>query len=154
MRIEKQKSLSSELKERYLPVLTGEIFHVTSPESAKSILSSRYINPVSFPGIKPKWAGSPKSYFGEMGCVSVCDLTGENAFKVDTSINKYYFLNPKNESLVVYMIFYPEISADLIPWQSWKENGASNQIVPYLEAGHKGPISIEYISRIIEVEIC
>lgn len=54
--------------------------------------------------------------------------------------------------LPVIMIFNPSIYDALIPWTKWKEHGDLKQmVVPYVEAGHPGPISTDKIDKLIYV---
>jgi hypothetical protein len=47
-----------------------------------------------------------------------------------------------------------EVNEALVPWTRWKEEEARKEmVVPYVEAGHEGPISVDLIEEIICLEI-
>jgi hypothetical protein len=55
---------------------------------------------------------------------------------------------------VAILILKPEIHSLLVPWTRWKEeNALSEMVVPYVEAGHLGPISTDLIDQMFVVKI-
>ena len=55
---------------------------------------------------------------------------------------------------VAILVLKPDVHAALIPWTRWKEEGAwSEMVVPYVEAGHLGPISVDLIDEIVCLKI-
>ena len=143
------KCSESEIRKEAIEHLAGKIFHVTTCAGFKSILESGYIHPTGHFLTTPQWNGSKDSFFGSMGCVSVCDLLNNSSEMVEKALRKYYYIDPLHSKKPVYLILNHSISKNLISWIEWENQGATSQVVPGLEAGFKGSIKVSAITTAV-----
>ena len=54
----------------------------------------------------------------------------------------------------VCLLFLDEkIYEDLIPWTAWKDEKAwCDRVVPWVETGYKGKVSLDFISEVLVIE--
>ena len=146
-------SLSADL----LPFLLGEVFHVSDFHNYQSILKCGELRP-NTENLYPTTCGSSlNSYFRLRGCISFFDF---RALPQDESerFHRIYSCSPfparSPRTQLVY--FFPSQAAieRLIPWTRWQEEQAwEEMLVPYVEAGHSGPLSLSMIEHIMHVDI-
>ena len=143
-----------ELDDRLLPRLVGRVFHVTSLTSLDQILASGEIRP-NVDGQFPTTFGfSSNSFFRKRGCVSLFDYRFASAEQIDTSISKCSpFYMPRSDHKIAYLFLSADDHHRLILWTKWNEEQSSEMIVPYVEAGYPGCISITSIEEVLRVII-
>jgi hypothetical protein len=141
-----------ELAVHLLPELREQVFHVTTTEAYASMQKTGAIL-IDPPTAFRRW--SYDSHFRNAGCVSLCDLRGIDEAKIRTALDAYYFLNPRHaEADPVFLLLGPEAVESIITYEEALRSGAlKKMIVPFIEAGHPGDLSLELIGEAIIVEV-
>lgn len=135
-------------------MLEGHVFHVTKYNYWKAILKAGRLEPNTNNTFPTTFGFSQNSFFRKLGYISVFDYRIPPTEKIKDYRSRCYPLQaaiPGTEGIMI-MIFNPSIYDVLIPWTKWEEQGDQKQmVVPYGEAGHPGPISIDKIDKLIHV---
>lgn len=138
-----------------LPILRGTVFHVTSAENYKNILETGAILP-NTKNERPYNTASDNSCFNELGCVCLIDLRICSYEQLESGLCMYSFLNPSHtNNNPIFLILKDEACHSLIPWHECNSRPmkGKNQVVPYIEAGHEGPIALKAIDYALDVTI-
>jgi hypothetical protein len=133
-------------------VLEGRVFHVTRRESWAEIAAAGEIRPNVGGTLFSTFGFSSNSYFRNRGCVSVFDYRiapNEEIRMFRARCSPFQPAEPGGLGIAV-LLLKDTVYQKLIPWSRSKEDGVSSEmVVPYVESGHPGPISIVEIERII-----
>lgn len=134
-----------------LPALAGRVFHVTPENNMSLIKQSGALVPNSELLQISKFGNSSNGFFRQRNCVSFFDYRcygtkswKEHAYKCfPTQILK----RVPGDSISI--LFLHESKFDkLIPWTAWKEEESwGDRVVPYVETGYKGIVSLSEISE-------
>lgn len=145
----------SKLSGELLPRLLGRVFHATIPSHAREIAASGAIVPNTDRSRPSAYGLSYNSLFREMGAVSVFDLRAGRSEELDFSLMKCSpFQIADRESGVVYYVLAPATYPKLLPWTLWKEpENLPKMVVPYVEAGYPGHITMDLVEEILYVEV-
>lgn len=132
--------------------LEGRVFHVTKRAYWPAIVASGELL-VNEDGSLPTTFGcSHNSYFRKRKCVSVFDYRApldETIRDFRSRCYPFQAAEPGSEGIVI-LVLSPSIHHKLIPWTRCKEeNAQSEMVVPYIEAGFPGAISLDYIDMAI-----
>lgn len=143
-----------EVRDKLLPLLLGRVFHVTCLDALDRMLADGEIRS-NVDGDLQSPFGSTNSFFRKRGCISVFDYRSASAEQIDESIGKCSpFRLPFCDNKLAFLFLSKVALNILIPWTRWKEEPAlSDKIVPYVEAGHPGAISITSIEEVFQVTI-
>ena len=135
-------------------MLEGHVFHVTKRAYWEAILKAGRLEPNTDYSFSTTFGSSSNSFFRNLGCISVFDYRTPPTEETEGfryRCNPLQAAKPGTDGIVI-MIFSPSVYAALIPWTKWKERGDLRQmVVPYVEAGHPGPISTDKIDKLIFV---
>ncbi|MDH4186807.1 MAG: hypothetical protein OEV08_07410 [Nitrospira sp.] len=153
--IENLSCHQSLLEHFLLPILRGNVFHLTNRSGLMGITKDALIrsnkngeSPFTYPQ-------SARSYARARGYVSLFDLRTTTDVQLERALSNYYFLNPSFTSnnpnfLIISEALYPA----LIPWTKARDEDAWKEMfIPYVEAFHQGDIPISSISRVVSVKI-
>ncbi|KAF0220174.1 MAG: hypothetical protein FD174_1413 [Geobacteraceae bacterium] len=147
----------SEVRRKLCKNIKGKVFHVTTDVGWEGIQAKGAILPSnSCNEIEKVWTGPAVGYFRSRGCVSLCDFYhNTNMKKIIEATRKYCFYHPSRKSKSSYLLILDHSLYDsLITWDKWKEEKAYREsIVPNLESGFKGSISLAMITGVIEVQL-
>ena len=131
--------------------LEGTVFHVTKREYWHAILAAGELLPNQGRSL-PTSFGPYDSFFRNLGCVCVFDYrTRPDDSIVDFRRRCYPFqpASPGNDGIAIFVL-NPSVYPRLLPWTLWEEQQAwSQMVVPHVEAGYPGPISLELVDRVI-----
>ena len=133
--------------------LLGRVFHVSPIANLASIEGSGSIDP-SCPGVEG--FGSTNGFFKSRGCVSLFDLRDPSPEHLELYLWRCHPLQPAMTRDLDVAIFFLDKSAHeaLVSWRLWKEEKAYMQrVVPYLEAGFPGPLSLERINQLLLIKL-
>jgi hypothetical protein len=146
---------ASELHERMLPLLRGEVFHVTTIAAAAGAATEGSIRANSDGEFPFPFAQSANSYFRRRGCVSVFDLRDVADEQLNETLEKYYFLNPSfTSNRPVFFLLSSIFHQRLIPWTEWRASRDFGQmIIPYVEAGFPDSIPLAAVARVVHLEV-
>ncbi|HEC26682.1 MAG TPA: hypothetical protein ENI67_04650 [Gammaproteobacteria bacterium] len=134
--------------------LEGNVFHVTKQDNWVKIESSGEIKPNINDDLETSFGSSSNSYFKNKGCVSVFDYRKIHEDKHKEFIGKCRPTIPlSEESGIAIIIFKPDIYPKLLLWDNWKTEDGRQMVVPYLEAGHPGPIPLVLVEKAILVTV-
>lgn len=136
-----------------LPKLKGKIFHVTTRQSYDRIIKDGNI--IANATDILKWDTYKKSYASSRNLICLFDLRVVSERKTTDALKKINFLYPSHcEEKPVYIFFAETIVPYLISWtKADNEVGFSEQWVHHVETWHPSPLSIEYISYTLKVNI-
>ena len=131
--------------------LEGTVFHVTKRENWPAILATNALVP-NQDGRLASSFGSQNSFFRRLGCVSLFDYRmppNDSVFDFRRRCYPFQPAEPENEGIAI-LVLNPAVYPKLIPWTLWKDQKAYGQmVVPYVEVGHLGPISLDLVERMI-----
>lgn len=131
----------------------GEVFHVTKEQNWPNILSSNEVTPNPKEGEYDTTFGTT-SYFRSKDCVCLFDY--RNFY--EESAQKFYGRCLPTSSLsddcpIRIVFLRKNYYSDLISWREWEKDGAGTNVVPYIEAGFKGAIPLNYFYKSMVVTI-
>lgn len=142
------------LKKEILPLLMGQVFHVTNKNSFKGIKKEGKINNNLNKQYKLTTAQSENNYGRKRGHVCLIDLRDINAQNLKDALMKYYFLSPHNEEDVYFLILKDECFNRLIPWQKAQEEVGYKEVwIPHVETWYPGDIDLSFVKEIICVVV-
>ncbi len=155
MIITKVRYRNRDLPNSLLPRLMERVFHVSLLSSLEKIKEDGEIK-VSGTGLCPSvYPGHYNSFMRNRGYVSLFDYRSVPQEHLEDSLDK---CSPTQgatpESGIVIFLFSRSDIPKLLSWREWNlEDAPREMVVPYVEAGHKGPISLKLIDEIICLEI-
>jgi hypothetical protein len=148
------KCTASAIKRRLMKNLYGKVFHVTNAEGFTGIINRGKIIPSKSGLLSENWGGS--GFFRNRGCISVCDLVNNTSkIEISRAISKYYFFNlPCNKGETYLLFINNSLHNHLVSWEQWKKDEAFGEtIVPHLESGYPGEVSIFDIDTILILNV-
>lgn len=141
---------------RLLPLLRHRVFHVTCAANLPAILASGRIS-ANLDGTLPTAFGASRnSFFRLRDCVSVFDYRTATDEEIDKSLTKCTPWQAGRMCGFEIAIFFLNNAAGsrLEPWPLWKTTESYRQmVVPYVEAGHPGPIPLASIDELLKVTL-
>ncbi len=144
------------LNESLLPRLRGRVFYLTLLSNLERINQAGEIRPNSS-GAYPGPLSHYNSFFKNRGCVCLFDYRTVSEDKLNISLGKcspatWIGFSP-GSGLAIFLLARDRCP-DLLPWTLWEEQEAWREmVVPHVEAGHEGPISLELIDEVLCVEV-
>lgn len=155
MDVERLSIWSENLRTELLPRLKERVFHVTTVDGFLSISEDGAIRHNRDNRYPLNHSVSKASYFRTRGCVCLCDLRSVSDEDLENALFKYNFLNPLSTGdMPVFMILSHEVYADLLPWTEWKKaKPTESMVVPFIEAGYPGKITLTAVERTLIVEV-
>lgn len=134
--------------------LRYHVFHVTSLDGLRGIEASGAILPNIDNSFPSRFETRPNGFFRKRGCVSVFDLRTATDDQIEQCLHRCFPLRRDyQDDPPVVLVLAPEAYSDLESWEAWNtEEARSDMVLPYLEAGHKGPVPAAQIERVIVVE--
>lgn len=127
--------------------LMGKIFHATTVESLKNISKSGFIAP-NQSNLYTSPFGKHNGYFKARGCISFFDYRPHSQLKnyINHCLPTKIF---EHSNGIAILELSPHRYSDLIGWENWKKEGLLNQqIVPYIEKGIEGKVSMDDICSV------
>lgn len=155
MRITKLRILETKLLDALLPRLQGRLFHVSSLSNLDSITESGEIRPNQDGKYTTTFGSSANSFFRNRNCVSLFDYRSVTPEEFDDALGKCSPTRPASpDSGIAIFLLGSSVNPALLPWSLWKQEEAwKEMVVPYVEAGHHGPISLALVDETIVVEV-
>lgn len=155
LKIENLSCIESQLREFILPILRGNVFHVTNRAGFKGITKDRLIRSNKQGEFPYSYPQSDRSYARTRGYVSLFDLKTISDDELENALRKFYFLNPSfTENNPIFLILSRSIYSTLIPWTRARDEHAWKEMfIPHVESFHQGDISVSCISRVVSVKI-
>lgn len=135
--------------------LAGKIFHISDAKGFLGIIAAGKIEANQDGRFGNHW-GNKESYFKNLGCISVCDFyNNTRPKKLYDAICKYNFYDLScNKGLSYLMVLQDGLYAGIITWDRWKQDRETGgDVVPHLESGYPGEISLCNLESIIKVHI-
>jgi len=142
-------------EEELLPRLIGRVFHVTCGVNLAGILQRSAVLTNDDGSLTTTFGSSANSFFRNRSCVPVFDYRSVSDSDLKESLMNCSPWQPADRcaSHLAFLFLSTEASSKLRPWMEWKTTKSfSEMVVPYVEAGYPGPIPIEAIEEIVEVE--
>ncbi len=139
-----------ELRER----LWGRGFLVTPLANLDAIIEAGEIRP-NTNGDYAGGFGQYNSFFRNRGCVSLFDYRDVPDEHVDMYVGRCHPAQAASlESGIAIFILRDPDQMNLVSWMRWKEEETWREmVVPYIETGHEGPISLTLIEERIHLEV-
>ena len=135
-----------------LSLLEGRVFHVTKDDYLPSILADKKVKPNADGALPTTFGSSSNAYFRKRGCVALFDYRATPTEEIHFHRSKCWPLMPARDCRngIAILMLKPEACDALIPWGDSKKDGMSSEmVVPHVEAGYPGPISIDLIDEIV-----
>lgn len=143
--------------EHYTDILqkvTGRVFHATSTENMFLIMKSGALLPNSKQQFLSSFGSFDNGYFRKRSCVSFFDYRSYGTPHWEEHAYKCFPTQNLRKGEKVCLLFLDEkIYEDLIPWTAWKDEKAwCDRVVPWVETGYKGKVSLDFISEVLVIE--
>ena len=150
-----ESNLYLDQKEAFLRKVTGKVFHVTNSENMESIRLDGNISPNKNLTYSSAFGHRENGYFRLRDCVSFFDyrnygseLWNEFAYRC------FPTLGVSRNNPITVLFLCPSQYSKLLPWVGWKREEAwSEQIVPHIEAGYPGKVSLMHITESLVVTV-
>lgn len=154
MRNMKQRIFRISQHNDILPAVSGRVFHVTPTENMHLIKKSGALFPNSDLLHTSKFGNTSNGFFRLRGCVSFFDYRCFESPHWEEHAYKCFPTQILSRGDTMSSLFLHESEyAMLIPWTAWREQEAwSERVVPWVEAGYKGKVSLRSISEELIVE--
>ena len=154
-RLPQATKLEIQCFEDLLPWLNGMVFHVTTPGAANAIEASGHIEP-NTTGISSPFGNTSNGYFRNRGCVSLFDYRACGSPEWNEHSHKCLPTLPLTASDPIVILFLRAHEfAKLLPWSLWKEEEAwSQRVVPHIEVGYPGKLTVSAIDRVLFISQC
>jgi len=137
-------------------MLEGRVFHVTRRPFWEAIVTSGEIRPNADGCLPTTFGSSSNSFFKNRGCVSIFDYRSPADETIREFRMRCWPFQPAmagGEGIAV-LILKVSTYGNLVPWTKWKEENALREmVVPYVEAGHPGPIPLSEIEQVILLHV-
>ena len=144
------------LNEALLPLLRGRVFHVTLADTLMAIRADGEIRP-NTTGQYSSPVGRCNSFFRNRGCVSLFDYRSATEEELAGSLSKCSaatWVHASRGSELAILLLAHERCPELQRWSLWKdENALSKMIVPHVEAGHQGPVSLDLVDEVLRIRV-
>ena len=137
-------------------LLEGRVFHVTKLAHLDAILTEGEIKPNGNGALPTTFGYVANAFFRKRNCVSLFDYRLDPTDQIRDFRTRCWPFQPARPGSdgIAILVLKPDVHAALIPWTRWKEeNALSEMIVPYVEAGYPGSISIDLIDEVICLKI-
>ena len=142
----------TDLREKFLPKLRERVFHVTTQEAWPRIERSGRVL-VSPPDWVTRWENAG---LRSIGYVSLCDLRSLDEEDLEHGLQKYHFLDPRRNSRgPVFLFLERRAIENIATYQQLKDkvNSLGKLIVPFIEAGYPGDLSLARIADVLLVDV-
>jgi hypothetical protein len=148
----------NELHDVLLPRLIDNVFHVTRLDNLEPILKSGEILPGKGRNLESSFGYQKSSFFHARECVSLFDYRNLEDGVLETSLTKcspFQAIDRESDIPGMVIFFLSPLRHDrLLPWTLWKEEQANEEmVVPHVEVGYRGPISLDWIDEIFRVVV-
>lgn len=137
-------------------ILEGQVFHVTKRDYWPAIAKAGAILPNRDGSLRTTFGSSENSFFRNRDCVSVFDYRLPLDEKIKSFRNRCHPFRPAEPGTdgIAIAVLKSSLYSQLIPWSKWQEQGCLGQmVVPYVEAGHPGPISLDLVTQLLFLRI-
>ena len=136
--------------------MQGHVFHITRLDYLPSIVQCGEIRP-NHDGTLPSTFGSEyNAFFRNHSCVSLFDYRPEPTEEIKDFRRRCYPFRPAfpPSGGIAILILQPITYDALIPWTRWKDEHATREmVVPYVEVGYPGLLSLSLVAEIMSLEI-
>ncbi len=143
LKIEQLSLSHARLKESLLPVLRGNVFHVTTRTGFLGVTKDGFIR------------NNKNGLYTYSFPQSLFDLRTLSEDQVERALENFYFLNPPYTENNPFFLFLSEsLHHKLVPWthardeQAWQE-----MFIPIVEGFYPEDIPITCISRVVAVRV-
>lgn len=153
MKIQEIRKREKNFKEEIIPLLTDEVFHITTDKNYKKILETGYIkNSLSFKS-KPTTDYSKNSYFYKRWFISLFDWRKKKWNKWKTLYEELWKYIPyAHQKKYIILILKKNIHFGLKEINYKRVNKKHEIIIPFIEVWYKDKISINDISKTIIIK--
>lgn len=139
----------------FIKTVSGTIFHCTTEKNFEGVKQDGYLKVNPGNQFQSPF-GCYDSYFRSEGCVSFFDYRDVNSEEWANNAYKCWPLRRLNSSQkLVLLVLYVNEYSQLIHWTKCKpkwEEDRSKMIVPHVELGFPGNVSLSLISKCIVLE--
>jgi|CXWL01.1.fsa_nt_gi hypothetical protein len=155
LKIENLSCHESQLRDFMLPILRGNVFHLTNRSGLKGITKDGLIRNNKNDEFPYTYPQSARSYARKRGCVSLFDLRTTSDDELEKALSNFYFLNPPFvDNNPIFLILSPSLYPVLIPWtQARDEHAWKEAFIPYVESFYQGNVPASNLSRVIAAKI-
>lgn len=136
-------------------MIEGRVFHVTRRENWEHIAAAGEIRPNPDRQLVSTFGYASNSFFRKRGCISVFDYRMPPNDAIQGFRQKCRPFDPATEGTgIAILLLDRSVEARLISWEKWKEEEArSEMILPYVEAGHPGPIALSAVELVVFLHV-
>jgi hypothetical protein len=145
----------TQLRDLLLPILRGNVFHLTTAAGLRGIKKDGLIRNNKSGKFPYNYPQSARSYARNRGYISLFDLRTSSDDQIETGLSNFNFLNPPFvHNNPVFLFISPSAYPALILWtQATNEEAWSEMFIPHIEAFYPRDIPISDVSRVISVKV-
>ena len=150
----KRNRLRIEYHDDILPAVSGRVFHVTPSANMPHIRVADALVPNVHLLNASGFGYRTNGFFRKRGCVSFFDYRCTGTPEWEAHAYKCFPAQFLDRGDTMSVLFLSDTQfARLIPWTAWRDERAwSDQIVPWIEAGYHGDVSLKHITEELIVE--
>jgi hypothetical protein len=154
----KQKRIdceASDLEHTLLPLLRGQVFHMTNEEKFSDICRSGRI----YSQEQPRFVFAPgqteTTYGRKRGWVSLFDFNDKRDKDIKEALVRHWFFRTvRNADAHAYLILAESAYPYLISWkQAFREVGNKEFFIPFVETWYPGDMPVELVSDCFVVTV-
>jgi hypothetical protein len=146
----------SDLETAVLPLLRGQIFHVTEEAMFENITRAGYIPSSLQTQFTSAFGRSENNYGRQRGWVSLLDLRDATDAYIKEALTRYYLLKVFHDKTAsIYVLFIAERAwSSLIPWRHARDEvGRKQMCIPFVEAWYPGDLPLSLVSDTLVVKL-
>ena len=153
----KQKRIdceASDLEHTLLPLLRGQVFHMTKEEKFNEIRRSGWI--YSQEQAQFTFAGQTETTYGrKRSWVSLFDFTDKKDKEIKNALIRHWFFRTvRNADAHAYLILAESVYPSLISWkQVFREAGSKEFFIPFVETWYPGDMPLDLVSDCFVVTV-
>ncbi len=155
LKIERLSLSHARLKESLLPLLRGNVFHMTTRAGFLGITKDGLIRNNKNGLFTYSFPQSNRSYARNRGWVSLFDLGTLSDDQVERALGNFYFLNPPHvENNPFFLFLTKSFHHKLVPWtHAGDEQTLQEMFIPIVEGFYPEDIPITCINRVVAVKV-
>lgn len=149
-----EKYINNKDIEELLPDLCGNVFHVTLWSTLPQIILDRIVRCNNEDRESP-FGNNNNGFFRLHDCVSLFDYRYCGTTQWHEHVSKCLPTIPLNQNRsIAILLLKPSCYTKLVTWDKWEQEQCFRQrIVPHIEVGYPGEVSIDKFSKCLHVSL-
>ena len=154
----KQKRIdceASDLEHTLLPLLRGQVFHMTNEEKFNDICRSGWIYSQEQAQFVFAPGQTETTYGRKRGWVSLFDFNDKKDKDIKEALIRHWFFRTlRNAGSLAYLVIAESACSSLISWkQAFREVGGKEFFIPFVETWYPGDMPLQLVNHCLVVTV-